>query len=243
MDYQQIKIKVREVLERGGFSPDEPLDSVELISGSEAVSPVEIGAYSSVLAFAGEWDRAEAVARSIQGDPGERGLALSILAQRLAAANLLERAEAVVRSIPNSGDQSGYMVEKATALLAIAAQFLAQNRAEHARAILDEAEVAIRQLKHADHLLVSLLGDLANLLTKSGQVDKANAVWDKAIETAQMSIQSYRAGGAPDVDTWKALAIIAEDLVSAGDGVRAERAIALIDNEEWRERARAHILK
>ena len=239
MDYQQIKMKVQEVLERGGFSRDEPLDSIELISSSKAgpISPVQIGAFSSVLSFAGEWDRAEAVARSIPEDPGERGLALSELAQRLAAADLLERAEAVVRSIPNSDDRSGYMVEKVTALLAIASKFLTQSNYEHARAVLDEAEIAIEHLQHPDHLLVSLLGDLANLLTKNGQVDRANIFWDKAIDTAQASIQSYRAGRAPDVDTWKALEIIADDLFPV-DVVRAERAIALIDNEAWRERAR-----
>lgn len=245
MEYQEIKARVKAVLEAGGFPPNEPLDSVRVISGSSdgEITTRDRGSFASVLAWLGEWDRAEAVALSIENDPSETGLALAVLAQRLAAAELLERSEAVARSIPNSDDRSGYMVEKATALLAIASKFLDQNRAERALAVLDEAEVAIKQLQHADHLLASLLGDLASLYTRTGQVDKATMFWDEAIGTAQTSIQRFRAGGAPNVDSWKALAIIAEDLFSIGDNTRAERAMALIDNKEWRERAHARIRK
>lgn len=238
MDYQEIKQKVGALLQAGGFSPDEPLDSTKVISDSYEgeVPAIDIGALSSVFAWSGQWDRAEAVARSIRDNDDEMGSALAILAQRLAAEDLLDRAEAVARSITNSEELEGVMLEKATALIAIASKFAKQAKFERAGPLLDEAELTIKHMKHPDHLLVSLLGDLAETLTKVGQSGRAIRLWDEAIEVARESIRAYRAGGAPDVDSWKALAIIAGDLFAIDENERAERAIALIDNDEWRER-------
>lgn len=238
MDYQEIKQVVGAVLQAGGFSPDEPLNSIKVISGSYEgeVPAIDIGALSSVLAWFGEWDRAEAVARSIRDNDAEMGSALAIVAQRLAAADLLDRAEAVARSITNSEELEGVMLEKATALIAIASKFAKDAKPDRAAPLLDEAEVTIKHMKQPDHLLASLLGDLAETLTRVGQSERAIRLWDDAVEVARESIRACRAWGGPDVDSWKAVAIIAGDLFAIGENERAERAIALIDNDEWRER-------
>lgn len=243
MDYQEIKQLVGAVLQAGGFSPDEPLDSIKVISDSYEgdIPAFKIGALSSVLASFGEWDRAEAVARSIKNNDDERGSALAVLAQDLAAADLLDRAEAVARSITNSEELEGVMLEKATALIAIASKFANDAKPDRAGPLLDEAEVTIKHMKHPDNLLASLLGDLAETLTRAGQSERAIKLWDEAIEVAGESIRAYRAGGGPDVDSWKALAIIAGDLFAIGENERADRAMALIDNDDWRERMLAKI--
>ena len=109
---------------------------------------------------------------------------------------------------------------------------------DRAQILLHEAEQAIKHLCCANHLLVSLPGDLAQALYRIGSVQPALKFWDEAIEVAQESIRSYHEGGVPDVDTWKSLSIIAKDLSSIGQNERAERAVTLIDNDNWRERTR-----
>lgn len=240
MDYQDIKNRVNALIKGGGFPADEPLDSLRLIwdSPREEIPDYQIGFYSSVLAQVGQWDRAEAVARLIRNNEDEKGTALALLAQRLAAADLLDRAESVALSIPNSPKTSGAMAEKATALLAVASKCIGEGKRDSVERLLNEADRTIKQLSYANNLLVSLLGDLAQALYKVGDADRALKSWDEAMEVAGNSIRSYRAGGAPDVDSWKALAIIAQDLFAIGENGRAERALALIDNDQWRERAR-----
>lgn len=238
MDYQQITTRVDAVLRSGGFPSDEPLDSVRLISESTAheIPDYMLGTYSSVLANFGQWDRAEAVARKIHHNPNEMGVALAVIAQGMAAADLLDRAESVALSIPNSSAFTGAMVEKATAILAIASKHLAEGSSDRPEKLLAEAEKTVRCLSYANHLLVSLLGDLASALYRIGQVQPALKLWDESTAVAGESIRAYREGGAPDVDSWKSLSIIAEDLFSIGETARAERALALIDNDDWRER-------
>jgi hypothetical protein len=50
----------------------------------------------------------------------------------LAEAELIDRAETVARSIPNSRHLTGVMVEKATALIAIAGKLTAQGKLDQA---------------------------------------------------------------------------------------------------------------
>lgn len=238
MDYQEITKRVGALLQHGGFPPDEPLNSITPICDSYNKPPdYQIAAYSSVLADFGEWDRAEAVARSIGNNYNEKGTALAILAQRLAAAGLLDRAESVALSVLNSSEFGGVMVEKATALLAIASKRAEKGNVERAQSLLEEAEQTIEHIKRADHLLVGLLGDLAGAFHKMAESDRALNLWDRATDIGMKSIRAYRAGGAPDVDSWKSLEIIAQDMFAIGETERAERAMALIDNDDWRERA------
>jgi hypothetical protein len=82
MQYDQIKALVGKLKEQGGFPDTEPFDSlVRITDSSTGHSPnaIDICAYSWVLATFGEWDRAEAVARSIQDDADEQGQALALL--------------------------------------------------------------------------------------------------------------------------------------------------------------------
>ncbi len=195
MNYQEMKEMVGALLEAGGFPTDEPLASVQRITEShERIPPSaqDVCAYSWVLSSFGQWERAEAVARSITNDDDERGLALAILAQKLATAGLLDRAERVARLINDSPELTGVMVEKATALIAIASKFVQEGKPDRAMALLTAAELTAKQRQHADHLQASLLGEIAATWMTVGQSERAIKLWDAAVDVARESIQAYR---------------------------------------------------
>ena len=234
-----MKQIIQAVLESGGFPSTEPLDSVMRIANSRELDTLpasEVCAYSWALASFGEWDRAEAVAHLITNDQNERGQALAILAQRLVEADLLDRADQVAKSIVIAPELTGALVEKATALIAIASRFAQAHQSDRAIQLLTQAELTTKQRVRADHLQASLLADIAQTWMSLGRLEEALKLWDEAVYIARESIRAYRTGGQPDVDSWKSLAIIAEDLFAIGENERAERAIALIDNDEWREK-------
>ena len=100
-----------------------------------------------------------------------------------------------------------------------------------------DAEALVASLKRPDHIKASLLDDIAYIWKEMNQRDQYLRIWDEAIAVAKESIQIYRAGGAPDIDSWKSLSSIASGLAEAGEHERVELALQAIDNEAWRRRA------
>ena len=234
-----MKEMIEGLLKAGGFRSDEPLDSIaRIVDSAESPPPAfEVCSYAWLLAYFGQWDRAEAVARSIKDDEDERGLALATLAQRLAAADLADRAESVARSIPIDAKWSGSLVETVVALTKIASKSAQAGQPARAEGLLREAEAALKQLGHPDHLQASLLDDIAEAWMLLNRRDKSLGLWDEAIVVARQSVEIYRAGGAPDVDSWKVLAAIARRLAELGEDERSKLALQAIDNDDWRKRA------
>jgi hypothetical protein len=110
-----------------------------------------MGALAEALAATGDFDRAEAVVRSIT-HPNLRALALAELADALRAAGDFDRAEAVVRSITRPKIRASMLVNLAAA-------------AGTARAkIITEAEAAARLITDSD-MQAHLLTRLASLST------------------------------------------------------------------------------
>ena len=241
--HEQMKLMIGDVIEAGGFSEDEPLDSIARIMDSPDHHPtaLEISSYSTVLANFGEWNRAEAIARRITNDENEKGQALASLSQKLADAGLTERAENIARSIPIDGNLTSVLVEQAFAFTKIAAQLVKAGQVDRAERLLRDAEALVALRKHPDHIKASLLDDIAYIWKEMNQRDQYLRLWDEAIAVAKESIQAYRAGGAPDVDSWKSLSSIASGLAEAGEDERVELALQAIDNEAWRQRAAGRI--
>lgn len=239
MQYEQMRMIIGDVIAAGGFPEDEPFDSITRIMESTNHHPtaLEISAYSTVLANFGEWNRAEAVARRITNDENEKGVALALLSQKLVDAGLTERAENIARSIPINSNLPGVLVEQASAFTKIAAKLVKSGQSGRAEKLLEAAEALVASLRHPDHIKASLLDDISYIWKEMNQRDKYLRLWDEAIAVAKESIQIYRAGGAPDVDSWKALSSIARGLAEAGEDDRVELALKAIDNEAWRQRA------
>lgn len=239
MEYTQMKQRIGEVIEAGGFPEDEPFDSLARIMESPDHHPtaLDIGAYSVALANFREWDRAEAVAHRITDDEDEKGQALASLSQKLADAGFTDRAENIARSIPVDSNLTSVLVEQAFAFIRIASQLVKANQNERAERLLRDAEALVALRAHADHVKASLLDDIAYIWKELNQRDQYLRIWDEAIAVARESIQIYRAGGVPDVNSWRALSSIARGLAEAGEDETVELALQAIDNEAWRQRA------
>ncbi|HEY0764377.1 MAG TPA: hypothetical protein VGD61_18515 [Pyrinomonadaceae bacterium] len=239
MEYGQMKLMIGAVIEAGGFPQAEPLDSIERIMEPPNHHPtgLEISAYSMALASFSEWNRAEAVAHRITDNEDERGHALASLSQKLADAGFTERAENIARSIPIDSNLTDVLVEQAFAFTKIASRLVKSGQNDRAERLLRDAESLVTLRKRADHIKASLLDDIAHIWKEMNQRDEYLRLWDEAIAVAKESIKIYRAGGAPDVDSWKSLASIATGLAEAGEHERVELALQAIDNEAWRQRA------
>lgn len=227
---------LKKLQNEGGFPPGEPYDSVKRINpGAAPAPPYQVCSYAWALAAVGEWERAEAVARSID-EEDERGQGLAILSQRLAEAGLLDKAEALALSIPADPQHSGALVEKVTALIQIAARRAQNGEAEKAAAVLHEAEAGIRLRVRADYLQSGLLDEMAQVWVKLGKPENASSLWEEAISVARNSIEAYHAGGVPDVDTSKVLAGIARHAAASGSYEQARKAAQIITDNSLRER-------
>jgi tetratricopeptide (TPR) repeat protein len=237
MQYEQMKVMIGDVIEAGGFPEDEPLDSIARIMESPDHHPtaLEISAYFTVLANFSEWNRAEAVARRIADHEDEKGQALASLSQKLADAGFTDRAEDVARSIPIDNNLTSVIVEQAFAFIKIAAQLVKGGHNDRAGRLLLDAEALVASRKPVDDIKASLLDDIAYTWKEINRPDQYLRLWDDAIAVAKESIRIYRAGGAPDVDSWKSLNSIAFGLSEAGEAEKARSALEAIDNEAWRQ--------
>ncbi len=177
----------------------------------------------------------------ITDDENEKGEALASLAQKLVDAGFIDRAEAIARSIAIDTEKTGALVEKSYTFIKIASHLVKAGQSDRAERLLRDAEELLALRKHADHIKASLLDDIAYVWKDLNKRDECLRLWDEAIAVAKESIQAYRAGGVPDVDSWKALSSIASGLAEAGEDERVEIALQAIDNDDWRQRASERI--
>jgi lipopolysaccharide biosynthesis regulator YciM len=169
--------------------------------------------YAFALSSAGEWERAEAVARSIRDDDDERGQALGVLAQDLAKAGLLERAEAIAYAIDNTREHSGALHEKVLALIEIASHWTRRHDAGRAWQLLVAAETAAQALPDPpDWVKPDCLAQIALLCAQIDELEAAAQVWNHAISLSR---------GCHDFGLQLSLQRIAEQLAKLDKGTQA----------------------
>jgi tetratricopeptide (TPR) repeat protein len=134
--------------------------------------PEAMSKVAGALARAGQYERAEVVARSVTKDFMQSS-ALSGVAWILAGAGRHERAEAVARTITDEET-------RAYALAAVAAALARAGQHERAEAVATQAEAAADAI--TDPPPARLLCAVAGVLARAGRYQRAEAVADSIID-------------------------------------------------------------
>ena len=153
---------------------------------SQLHSATDRCSYSWGLARLGEWDQAEAAARAIDDDEDERGQALGILSQRLAAAGLAERAERVALSVTSDITNFGAVQEKMIALIDCAQSYCSHGLPQDAVRVIETGLADFAAFADAsDWQATDWLVDAADVYVKIGQPERALQLLETAAEMVQ----------------------------------------------------------
>lgn len=167
-----------------------------------------------------------------QDEPNEE---LAVRAGDLVRAGQLDEAEALLQRLPSGIEFSGWLHEKASALIRLASQRAERGESKRAIETLHEALAACSGLRRggtweeADCLL-----QVGAVFQKLGRHGDAIDVWMQAGARAQ-------AGQDRDVDCLKILSQLARDLARCGERNRALELAQSIGVEEIRSRTLADI--
>ncbi|MBI4752174.1 MAG: hypothetical protein HY774_27115 [Acidobacteria bacterium] len=210
-DDHSIDKIVQDIMQAGGFPDEEPLDSIARIipPGKTQIPNHLVCHYSWTLSRYQQWDRAEAVARSIQDDPDEQGQALAILASDLARAGLFDRARAIAISIPNLSNCPGAVSEKAAALVLLAKK-LRYHPLSEVQEIINEAQLALASIDRFGHVEINLLTELADVYFGKKERTRATELINLALEMSnQCNLGCQILGLTFDLEVVKSLEYIA----------------------------------
>jgi tetratricopeptide (TPR) repeat protein len=204
--YMDMVKMLKELKQSGGFSPHEPLDSIDRIAESgclDFISAIEISAYATALAGVQEWDRAEAVARSIS-DEEEQENTLFEIAQSLARKNLFDRAEEL--TFTTEAHYPSSISEKIFTLNEIASCYLKNHQEEQAIIIVKKAEEALESYPERDFTRAWMIDEMAEIWDKLGQKEQALELWkESAIILARLLKEARLGGGYCDYESLKRL--------------------------------------
>ena len=201
--------------ERASSLAAEAEQTARSIAGSLVPHQV-LGALAEALASAGQWDRADWIARTISDDFRAHDRVLGVLAESLASAGYWDRAEETARSITQANAR--------VRALGSLADSLANDHHDRAMSVAAEVEQTIR----ATSLDLMTRCDLAKVLTRIDR-DRALSLLAEAEETARNVSPS---GG------WK-LGYLVETLAAVGCLDHAERAARGISHRDGYARAGA----
>jgi tetratricopeptide (TPR) repeat protein len=203
MNYTEMVEMLRRLKQAEGFPITESLDSLAQIAESrnfDSISLDEVGNYVWALAAVEEWQRAEAVARSIS-DKEEQENILFELAQLLAGNNLLDKAEELTLLIEAHYPSS--ISEKIFTLNKIASCYLKNHQEEQAINILMEAEKSLENYQTKNPTRAWMIDEMAYIWEQLGQKDHALEMWKEAVNITSQSIAEARAEKYVDYDTLK----------------------------------------
>ena len=233
MYYHEVMSMLTTLLGAGGFPSDEPLDSTKRIAQGEVgmLPSWKVGVYARALAEVGEWERAEAVARSIS-DEGDSAQALNSVIECLVKAGRVDEAEAVAYSISTRASEAA-LINKVLALDVVALGYLKRGSTDRVMTILRVAEETVRRVTRAGYVKAARLWEMAETWEGLGDRVRSLGLWHEASAVAKESISRYRAGGQTDVDSFTVLKMIIVSVAKAGEPALARAVADSIDSESF----------